>query len=402
MSPSSSKAKTFAPIAMGIQRGDTLLVRVFHDGSLTPEDAVLRLAYTNGRFGNITAEFAANAKATAALDAPEALLRGHKRGSGLGPHHIDFAFAPKPRKLVQSAFVKIRQGDGYATVPWAKGFGFTVRIPQGAEDFKDHLTFKRRRHSDEETVFASSFDVLRAYVGTPEAATLAPYLINAFVICTYKTVTTGAASNPAMVYFDDIDALIDTLGPSPSMRLDREIARLSVHTALWHYAVHIDDGELFQASMEGIEAVSRIEREQHPTFAYNACKSLLLRALLMSFSDPAASRHAFALVYARFRAAAAIRTGNSVWLQELSVGLQASILAVAAIRTLKTETELSRGAVRAMLDLAPRISGRSFERKLKALAVAYKEEGADKLKAAPAQAPMDEDPELDEDIEDEA
>ncbi|KQS55802.1 hypothetical protein ASG17_07005 [Brevundimonas sp. Leaf363] len=385
----------FAPIAMGIQRGGALMVRLFHDGSVNAEDCVLRLVYMNGRFGNIPA--GGNAKAAAALADPEALLRGHKRGSGLGPEHIDFVFTPRPGKLVQAAFVKIKTDAGAEVVPWAKGFRFDARIPRDGQEFRNNLTFKRSRHADEETVLASSFDVLNAFVGTPEAEQLAPYLVNAFVICTYKTVSTGAVVNPAMIYAQQIDALIDGMSPSHSMRIDREIARLSVHTALWHYAVHIGDRALFEASMDGIEAVSRMDREQHPTFAYNACKSLLLRALLMSFSDPAASRYAFALVYARFRAAAAIRTGNPVWLQELSVGLQASILAVGAIKTLKTEIELSRGVIRSMLELAPRVGTPAFERKLKALAVAYKTEGEARLKAGPAQVAADDDLDLDED-----
>jgi hypothetical protein len=367
---------------MGLQRGGVLLVRLFHDGGVRPEDCVLRLAYANGKFG--TVQPIAEPSRNRELDGVEAQLRAHRRGAGLGAHHIDFAFAPKETQLVRTAVVKVRRGDRLELAPWAKGFSFAYRIPRNQQEFKDHLTFKKRRHSDDETVLAASVDALRAYLDGPEAQSLAPYLVNAFVISMYKAVTINARRNPAVAYEPKIQALIDGLAPSPSMRHDAEHARLSVHTAMWHYAVHIGDRATFDAAMAGVEAVSRIEREQHPGFAFNACKSLLLHGLLTSFDDLRRARRIFALVYERFREAAAVRTSNATKLQELAVALEASILAVSASAFLGAGTELSIGNVRSIIALAPRIETPRFTKKLKAMVAERRASGTAKLKPAPS------------------
>lgn len=358
-------------MAVGVQRGDALLVRLFHDGSLRPEDCVLRYAFTDGRVGSVTP----SASSVKALDPIEALLRGHGRGKGMLAQHFDFAYSPRAGKLVRGGAVKVKIGDRFETAPWVKGFSFAHRIPRSATEFQDNLTFRRRRHADEPTVYGASCDVLRAYLGTPEGQALTPYLVNAFVIATYKAVAIDAKQHDALELLPQIEALIDTMEPSTSMRVDREIARMSVHTALWHYAAYKGDKALFNASMQGIEAVSRMDREQHPTFAFNASKSLILYGLITSFDDPKRALSLFDLAYERFRAAAAIQTSNPTWLKELSVSLDASILALESSRMLKIGEPLTRGNVRAILALAPRVDTPVFNKRLKRMVSEHRHGG---------------------------
>ena len=369
-------------MAIGVQRGPALLVRLFHDGSLQPEDCFLRLAYTDGRVGTVEPA----PSEVSALDPVEASLRAHRRGKGVPHHRIDFTFAPRSGRLVRAAFVKVRKEKRFEAVPWNKGMSLAHRIPRDVGEFRSHLAFKRRRHSDEETIYGSCCDVVRAYLHTPEAQALAPYLVNAFVIATYKAVAIEAASHEVMALEADIHALIDSMSPSKAMRSDREIARLSVYTALWHYAVHTGDRALFERAMQGVEAVSRLDREQHPTFAYNATKSLLLYGLLTSFDDVERAHEIFDLVYERFRAAAASRTSNTTQLRELRVGLEASALAVGAMRQIRSGGPIAPGMGRAVIEVSPRVDTPAFIKRLKKMIIDRRHNGRAVLAPALAMA----------------
>lgn len=358
-----SDATPAGPLAaIAVQRGDRLMFRLFHDGSVKPEDCTLRLFFAFK--GKTNLEPVAPADATA-LDQSEALIRSDRDAVQPPRQSIDFEFVTPERLAVMASVIKVRQGETFATAPFIDGHSLGVRIPRNRTEFRHYLAFRHFRHVDIETVYRAGVDILKVYGQAPKQdPLLAPYIVNAYVVATYKAIEMGLPVSETRRYAAQIDALLARMAPSSSMRDDCDIAVLSVHSANWHYAVHTGDDALLDEALAGVEAVSRLEREQPFTFVYNACKGLIFYALLKSFESRKEAYQLFYLVYSRFRTAVAIHTHNAGWFKELTVPLSCSVVALQARPIIKSGEALPKAMVTQIANLAPRVVTPAFKKRM--------------------------------------
>lgn len=348
--------------AIAVQRGDRLMYRLFHDGSVKAEDSHLRLAFAFKGKTTIEPGLVAD---TTALDQAEALVRSDRDGVQPPRHSIDFEFVTPERLAVMASAIKVRHGARFVVAPFIDGHSLAVRIPRNRTEFRHYLAFRHFRHVDIETVYRAGVDILKVYGRAPKLdPLLAPYIVNAYVVATYKAIEMGLPTSETRLYVDQVNALLDLMGPSTSMRDDCDIARLSVHSADWHYAVHTGDDALLDQALAGVEAVSRLEREQPFTFVFNACKGLVFYALLKSFESRNQAYQLFYLVYTRFRTAVAIHTHNAGWFKELTVPLSCSVVALQARPIIKSGEALPKAMVSQIAILAPRVVTPAFKKRM--------------------------------------
>ena len=346
--------------AISVQRGDRLMFRLFHEGEVGA-DCLVRLAFA----GKGKASVAPGAvSAPEALDQIEASVRAQAEGRALPTASLDFEYVVPEGVAVMATAVKVRRGERYVVAPYVEGWSMAVRMPRNKAEFRHHLAFRHHRHEDIETVYRAALDLLAVHTRGKSDPALRPYAVNAYVIGTYKAVEMGLAESGTRRFAADVMQMVDAMPPSRSMREDCDIARLSVHSADWHYAVHTGDDALLEQALAGVEAICLTEREQHITFVYNACKGLVLYALLKSFEDGRASARLFYLVYTRFRAAVATHTTNAGWFKELTVPMTCSVVALQARPMVRAGEALPNTMVKHIATLAPRVRTPAFQQKL--------------------------------------
>ncbi|KQS55739.1 hypothetical protein ASG17_06665 [Brevundimonas sp. Leaf363] len=347
--------------AIGLQRGRRLFVRLLHDGRAVEDSAILRVILTVKGKATIKPGVVSSRRA---LKDAETAVRAEAKGTPW--RRLDFEYEIPAGRGVRGAAVKVLLDGAYVTAPFADGYSLATRVPQDVNAFRRHLSFRPERHVDAETVYWSALDVLSFYAREPIAQALIPYVVNAYVIGTYKAIELGLAESETRRFAPDVARWLDLLAPSPSMRDDRSHARQSVFTADWHYAVHMGDDALLDRALAGVAAANDGSSEHRLTIAYNACKSLILLGLLRSVQGRRSATAAFMQVYQTFQAAVASGTTNPVWFKELRTPFECSLLALNAMTALKSGP-IPGSMARTVARLAPRVHTPEFEGRLLAL-----------------------------------
>lgn len=353
---------------IGVQRSGRFLFRLFFDQEDAPQNCVFVVFYADAaESSTIAAAPTQDSVVSRQLDEAWGRTKAARRKQLSLRNWSDFVFEPAEERLVRS----VRLGAvGAGEIQFFDVLGrlsLELRIPVDRDEFRDNLTFRRRRSTDDETVFRSALDTLVHHLPTLEMnSVLGAYVVNAYVIATYKGVTLNITDG-LNTHRAAVRSLIDKLSPSASMREDRDVTLLSFLTAQWHFAVHVQDEALVRQCLVEIETLNRRERDPHPSFAYNACISLLLYGLLEEATDPQRAIGLMEAVYDRFRSSAARRTYIVSQVEELAVSHAASVLALKLRAALREGQPLVPKMITAVIDLCSRIPDPVFKAKLSEL-----------------------------------
>lgn len=357
-----------APSVIGVQRSGRFLFRLFFDQEDALQNCVFVAFYAGeAESWTIAATPTKDPIISSQLDEAWGRTKAARRKQ-LGLHRwSDFVLEPAEGRLVRSVRLGAFGDKGAQFFNVLGRLSLELRIPIDRAEFRDHLTFRRRRSTDDETVFRSALDTLTYHLPRLEMdSVLGAYVVNAYVISTYKGVILNSTDG-LDTHWTAVRSLIDKLSPSASMREDRNVALLSFLTAQWHYAVHVQDEALLRQCLVEIEALNRRDQDPHPSFAYNACISLLLYGLLEQAADPKRAIGLMEAVYDRFRSAAARRTYIVSQVEELAVPHAASVLALKLRAALREDQPLMPKMIAAVVELCSRIPDPVFKAKLSAL-----------------------------------
>ena len=353
---------------IGIQRAGRFLFRLFFDQEDAPQSCVF-VAFYPGEAESST--FAAaptqDPAVSRQLDEAWGRTKAARRKQLNWRKWSDYVFEPAQGRLVRSVRLGAFSAGEIQFFDVLGRLSLDLRIPVCRDEFRDHLTFRRRRSTDDETVFRSALDTVRHHLPSPEMnGVLGAYVVNAYVIATYKGVTLDITDG-LKTHRAAIRRLIDKLSSSSSMREDRDVTLLSFLTAQWHYGVHVQDEVLVRQCLVEIEALNRQDRDPHPSFAYNACISLLLYGLLEQVADPKRAIGLMEAVYDRFRSAATRRTYIVSQVEELAVSHAASVLALKLRAALREGQPIMPKMIAAAVELCSRVPDPVFKAKLSEL-----------------------------------
>ncbi|WP_159995692.1 hypothetical protein [Roseomonas sp. 18066] len=281
---------------------------------------------------------------------------------------IDRSFVLDPSVLYRSIRV-VFLDEASTKVPWAtRDAELDFLLPNSVAEYRDHISFDRRRHKDPATVRFSARQVLADHENKldhvdPEVL---GYIVNSFVIYIYKSIelrSTGDLVVPSAM-LQLVFGAISRMDPGKTgVRSDKDHLFISVNTCLWHFYIHNSEPLKAENCLEIILDTYRNSSRFVITHGYNYCLSILVCGLIrLARKVDAPGRNALETVVEIFRRSVAQDTRNVTWFAEMADSHRAALSAIRVLEIIKQRKELTGSLLAEAAKPGIRVKGDDFQR----------------------------------------